>query len=234
MVKKISSVRSTSVTPQANGLTVKGLVTYEDGSTDLFELQRTKTTELDYSESITIGNKVANFTVNRIIKQQAADLLTMGLDIKGTINGHNVKYVHDVTVPMETVDKAHTSIARSIDPNTNSISASITPASALPTKCGGNYWCDLVLAVICAAGIDTACAYDGVLIIAGVCALVCLPSIETGPGYGLCIGACTVAAIAVGVPEILAEACSALEELGVTNAGCKSAAAGVCAQIVCP
>ncbi len=34
MVKKISSVKSTSITPQANGLTVKGLVTYEDGSTD--------------------------------------------------------------------------------------------------------------------------------------------------------------------------------------------------------
>jgi hypothetical protein len=212
----------------------KGIIIYADGSTDSFELQRIKMTELDYNESITIGNKAANFIVNRVIKQQAADLLTMGLDIKGTIDGHNVEYVHDVTVPMETIDKAHSSIARSISPNANSISAPITPASTLPTKCGGNYWCDLVLAVICAAGIDTACAYDGVLIIAGVCALVCLPSIETGPGYVLWIGACAVAAIAAGVPEILAEACSALEELGVTNAGCKSAAAGVCAQIVCP
>ena len=59
MVKKISSVKSTSVTPQANGLTVKGLVTYEDGSTDSLGIIVNKLSDTSYSKSTTIGSKTS-------------------------------------------------------------------------------------------------------------------------------------------------------------------------------
>ena len=227
MVKKISSVKSTSVTPQANGLTVKGLVTYEDGSTDSLGIIVNKLSDTSYSKSTTIGSKTSQFTVTKVIKQQSTDSITVNLNIVGTINGKNYQLNKDFTVPLQYVNNARSIVQHFYNPSVPSYSVNYSDIYPTDPSCAGNYWCDLVMTAICTAGIETACAYDSALIILAVCALVCVLD-------PVCIAGCEIVALAAGVDLILVAACAELSDLGITQAGCKAASGTVCANINCP